>query len=138
MKPGLHTTNYTNTFIAVADDCPLPMATIPSSKTPPTVAALQFQRIHEHPYVYTSDEVLFAVFAQRNGFRDEEIEEERHRWHSKGQPCLRASALGKTYGWGIHHDAQSKVALYPLGSAEYQRLLADPALVQTKAMQSSR
>ncbi len=25
---------------------------------------------------------------------------------SKGQPCLRASDLGKKYGWGIHSDSE--------------------------------
>lgn len=131
-------TNYTNTFIAAADDCPVASGTVPPERTVPTVATLVYQMITGHPYRYTSDEVLFSVFAQRKNLPADQIEEERHRWLSQGQPCLRACPLGKTYGWGIHHDAQSKVALYPLGSEEYRRLNADPSLVQLKAMKSAR
>jgi len=138
MNHGLHTTNYTNTFIAVADDCPVSAAVEPPQKAPPTVATRQFELLANHPYRYTSDEVLFAVFAEKKGFGPEELEEERHRWLSKGQPCLRTSPLGKTYGWGIHHDAQARVALYPLGSEDYQRLRQDPGVAQTKAMRSRR
>lgn len=138
MNHGLHTTNYTNAFIAVAEDCSAPASVAPLEKTPATAAALQFRMMRDHPYRYTSDDVLFAVFAEKQGLREDQVEEERHRWFSKGQPCLRASALAKTYGWGIHHDAQSTVALCPLGSEEYHRFHNDPGLVQLKAMRSHR
>jgi hypothetical protein len=32
MAPKQHTTNYTNTFIEVAEDCPAAMAEVPKSK----------------------------------------------------------------------------------------------------------
>ncbi len=41
---------------------------------------------------------------------------------SKGQPCLRASDLGKKYGWGIHSDGEGRVALFAVGSPEYRQL----------------
>lgn len=133
-----HTTNYINTFISVADDSPVVAGAVPPERTTPTLAALQHRLMAENPYRYTSDEVLFTVAAMRNGWLPEQLEEERHRFFSKGQPCLRSSPLGKVYGWGTHHDALGRVALYSLGSPEYQRLQADPTLKQLKAMRSSR
>ena len=133
-----HTTNYTNTFIAVADDCPVAAGAVPPQRSSPTLATLQYQLMAENPYRYNSDEVLFSVAAQKNGWAPEQLDEERHRLFSKGQPCLRSSPLGKSYGWGSHHDALGRVAVYPLGSPEYERLRADPSLKQLKAMKSSR
>lgn len=134
----MHSTNYTNTFIAVAEDCKAVAGTVPPEKPEPTVARLQFELIHNHPYRYTSDEVLFAVYAARNRIPPEELEARRVAFFAKGQACLRASPLAKTYGWGIHHNAEAKVALYARGSAEYDRLQADGALSQLQAMRSSR
>lgn len=34
---------------------------------------------------------------------------------------MRASALGKKYGWGVHYDAHGKMALYGLDSREYEQ-----------------
>ncbi|TAE47728.1 MAG: hypothetical protein EAZ89_17055, partial [Bacteroidetes bacterium] len=92
----------------------------------------------DKPYVYTSDEVIFGVFALRSGFSQAEMEQERERFFSKGQPCLRSSPLTKRYGWGVHSDAEGKVAIYPAGSEEYARLAHDPGLKQVKAMRSKR
>ena len=132
-------TNYTGTFIQVADDCPTAAAEQPQvGNKAPTVAALQYALITEHPYQLTSDDVLFEVNATRKGIPAEERAEARQAFFAKDQPCLRSSPLGKRYGWGIHHDADSRVALVPLGSAEYQTLAADPAVKQLKAMRSKR
>lgn len=62
-----HTTNYTNTFIEVADDCPAALGEIPPIKgNVKTIANIEYDMIKNHPYQYTSDEVLFHVFAERN------------------------------------------------------------------------
>jgi hypothetical protein len=103
-----------------------------------SVANLQFELIQEHPYTYTSDDVLFAVFAARNGIPQDKLAEERARFFAKGQPCLRASPLPKRYGWGIHNNAEGKVAMYPVESEAYQTLVADEAVAKTKAMRSKR
>jgi hypothetical protein len=134
----MHSTNYTNTFITVADDCKTDRATVPPEKQEKSIARLQYAFIHNHPYYYTSDEVLFTIHALRKQVPPDMYEVERAALFSKGQPCLRASPLGKTYGWGIHYDQESKIALYPRESEAYQRLQANPALTHLKAMRSSK
>lgn len=134
----MHTTNYSDAFISVADDCPATKAEIPPLKEPPTVAGLQFSLLHGKPYSMTSDELLFAVHAIRNDIPESEWESAQKAFFSKGQACLRSSPLAKRYGWGVHHDKEGKVALYAIESDEYQRLSADPKLKQVKAMRSKR
>jgi len=135
----MKTTNYFNTFITVAEDCPLKQAEIPQSRNgEPTIASLQFELIERHPYRYTSDDVLFTVYARRNQIPASEMAEAREVFFSKGQACLRASPLPKRYGWGIHSNAAGQVALVPMGSADYKRMLKDESLQQVKAMRSKR
>ena len=135
----MHTTNYTNTFIAVAEDCPVNKAEIPALKgDSKTVANLQFEMVYDHPYKYTSDDILFTVHAIRNKIAAKDLKAEREKFFSKGQPCLRASPLTKRYGWGAHSDAAGKVAIYDMDSKEYKKFLADKKLEHTKAMRSKR
>lgn len=134
----MHTTNYTNTFIEIADDCKAETGKVPPEKAEKSVAQMQFELIANHPYRYTSDEVIFAVYAARNQVAETEIETKQADFFAKGQPCLRASPLGKTYGWGIHYDHESKMALYAVGSSEYERLKNDSTLKHLKAMKSAR
>lgn len=134
----MHTTNYFNTFIEVAEDCPVAAAEVPPQKgEAKTVTNLHFEMIAENPYKFTSDEVIFAAFAAKNGLTSN-LQQERDLFFSKGQACLRASPLGKRYGWGVHHDAEGKVAVYPLGSEEYERFLKDEKWKRVKAMRSKR
>ena len=134
----MHTTNYTNAFIEVAEDCAVEGAVMPPHRDNKTVARRQFEMIYEHPYAYTSDDVLFTVYADRNGLADEELTRARSEFFAKGQACLRASPLAKTYGWGFHFDADSKVALVALGSEQYERLVTDGSLRHLRAMKRSR
>lgn len=135
----MHSTNYTHTFIAVADDCPVATAEIPVSVVgKPSVAALQYELLRDAPYRYTSDDVLFIVHALRNDIPQSEWKEERARFFSKGQACLRASPLTKRYGFGVHNDGEGRVALVPLGSKAYAAFTSDLQLKQVKAMRSKR
>lgn len=134
----MHTTNYTNIFLRVADDCRAETGLVPPEKASPTIARMQYEMISRNPYRYTSDDVVFGVWAARSGIPPEELPARRAEFFSKGQPCLRSSPLGKQYGWGIHHDAESRVALYPRESEEYERFSNDPALKQVKAMKGGR
>ncbi|MCU0432738.1 MAG: DUF6157 family protein [Bacteroidia bacterium] len=135
----MHTTNYISTFIQIADDCPLKEADVPApGKKEPSIAELQFKMIYDNPYKYTSDDVLFEVYAQRNGIKASEKKAAREAFFSKGQACLRASPLTKRWGWGVHNNEEGKVAIYAAGSAEYKKLMTDKSLKQTKAMRSSR
>lgn len=135
--PG-HTTNYLNTFIAVAEDCPVDAAEIPAPKASPSVAEMQYNLLEGKPYAYTSDDVLFTVHAERKGIPKSEWKEARLEFFSKGQACMRASPLTKRYGFGVHSDAQGRIALVPLGSAEYARMVKDGGMKQVKGMRSKR
>lgn len=134
-----HSTNYQNTFIAIADDSTAAKGEVPADKnSSKTVARLQFELISKNPYRYTSDEVLFSVYTQRNEITAAKLPEARRIFFSKGQACLRASALGKRYGWGIHHNKDSKIALYGCDTSEYQRFLDRADTKVVKAMQSKK
>lgn len=134
-----HTTNYVNTFIEVAEDCPSNQGTVPPLRgNKKSIANLQFDMLHEQPYVYTSDEVLFGVYALRKQISSDALAEAREQFFSKGQPCFRASPLTKTYGWGVHSDEHGKIAIYGLETEAYRALAADASLQHVKAMRSRR
>ncbi|MBS1895987.1 MAG: hypothetical protein JSS88_01160 [Actinobacteria bacterium] len=140
---AVHTTNYTRTFIEVAEDCPTDHAQEPpagpatTAASVPTIAALHYRMIAEHPFEHTSDDVVFSTWALRRGL-DPADAEARAAFFAKGQACLRASPLGKRYGWGVLSDAEGRVALVPRESEEYALLAADPELGHTRAMRSRR
>ena len=134
----MHSTNYFETFIAVADDSPVDRAEAPIPKQGPTIASLHYDLITAAPYAMTSDDVIFETSAIRAALADDEKDAARAAFFSKGQPCLRSSPLGKRYGWGIHHDAEGRVALVAAGTPEYERLSTDATLTQTRAMRSRR
>ncbi len=135
----MHTTNYQNTFIEVADDCPVRIGEVPPQKGDnKTAANSQFDLIANNPYKYTSDDVLFQVFAEKNKINRGEQPAAREQFFSKGQPCLRSSPLAKRYGWGVHNDAEGRVAIYAVDSPEYKILAKDKALQHVRAMRSRR
>lgn len=140
MKAGkIHSTNYYNTFIEIADDCPVKIGEVPPQKgDAKTVASSQFELIAHHPYQYTSDDVLFQVYADKNRIGRSEQAAARAAFFSKGQPCLRSSPLTKRYGWGIHCNAEGKVALYAVDSPEYKQFAKDKSLQHVRAMRSKR
>lgn len=133
-----HTTNYINTFIEVAEDCPTSQAQIPPEKKEKTVANLQYEQISRHPYQYSSDDIIFGCYVFKNNISENEKKEAKDQFFSKGQACLRSSPLVKRYGFGIHHNQEGKVAIYPRESEEYQKLLGDNSIVKTKGMRSKR
>lgn len=144
MTSKRHTTNYLDTFITVAPDCAAEAGLEPPARTTPSVAERTYVMISERPYELTSDDVLFTVWADRSGIGEGERLAARETFFSKGQPCLRASDLGKKYGWGIHSDGAGRVALYAVGSPGYRQLEQGKALAGggtvkvVTAMRSSR
>lgn len=135
----MHTTNYFNTFIEIAEDCPTQKGEIPPLRGgKKTAALLQFEMLYENPYKYTSDEVLFGTLAIRKEFEANEMDEQREHYFSKGQPCFRASPLTKRYGWGIHSNAEGKVALFGAETADYQQFVKDESIKKVKGMRSKR
>lgn len=134
----VHTTNYFDTFIEVADDTKVGCGTKPPIKDKKTVAEMQYELIAKNLYKYTSDDIFFQVFADRNDLTKAEYKQAREQFFSKGQPCFRASPLTKTYGFGIHSDSNGKVAIYGMETPEYQKFLADTNIKKVKAMKSSK
>jgi hypothetical protein len=139
----VHTTNYFDTFIQVAPDSTAAGATEPPERATPSVSELTYRMISESPFVHTSDDVIFGVWADRRQIPEEERAAARQEFFSKGQACLRSSDLAKRYGWGVLSDAEGRVALVPMGSDEYAQLSTGsrsdgtPVAV-TQAMRSSR
>jgi hypothetical protein len=135
----VHTTNYKDTFIEISEDCPATIGEVPPVKeNSKTVANIQFELISKNPYKFTSDDVLFKVFAERNDLTKDELKEEREKFFSKGQPCFRASPLTKRYGWGVHCDKDGKIAIYGCDTKEYKKFAKDKSLKVVKAMKSSK
>ncbi|MET3767496.1 hypothetical protein ABIB15_000158 [Marisediminicola sp. UYEF4] len=143
--------DYVNTFIAVAPDNRAVRGVKPPARRGssteltvaiPTVAALTYELINAHPYELTSGDVIFTVMAVRRGIPDADRAAAREEFYAEPRACLRSSDLGKRYGWGIHADADGRLALYGVESHEYGRLLdgRDPFgqwVAVTRAMRSS-
>lgn len=135
----VHTTNYTNTLITIAEDCPIHLAQVPPVKgEEKPIAYLQFEAIIDNPYSMTSDDLVFQSFALKNNLPHSEWESERQRFFSKGQPCLRCSALTKRYGWGIHSNEEGKIALLACDSDTYRNLVENSSVKKVKAMKSGK
>jgi hypothetical protein len=135
----LHSTNYSNTFIEIAEDCPASTGIVPpSSGESKSIATMQFELLSKQPYKYTSDDVFFEVYAIRNDLTKTELSEARKQFFSKGQPCFRASPLTKRYGWGVHSDQDGKVALYGCETEAYAKFSNDKSLKVIKAMKSKK
>ena len=126
-----HTTNYTSTFIEASEDCPVQTAVIPPAKEPKSAARLEYEMLSGNPYRYTSDDVIYETKGKPKGVSHEDF-------FSKRQPCFRASALTKRYGWGVHSDKDGKIALYAVESEEYKRFLTDDTLKHIRAMRQSK
>ncbi len=138
-KDKTHTTNYTDTFIEIAEDSLVPEGKIPVQKgDKKSVAQQQYELIAGHPYEFTSDDVLFRVFAERNGIDQSDYETARKEFFSKGQPCFRASPLTKTHGFGVHADKNGKIALYGVESSMYKHFINSPEIKKVKAMRTSK
>ena len=135
----IHSTNYYNTLITVAEDCKTLKGEIPPLKIDKlTVANMQFDRLMKEPAKVNSDDLIFDIHAKRKDLLEEELAEERGKFYSKGQACLRTSPLAKSYGWGIYYDAEGKIRLIDSATDEYQKMLKDDSIKKLPAMRSSK
>ena len=135
----MHSTNYRDTLITIAEDSVAERGLAPPEKAEsPSIAWLTWKVILEHPYEYTSDDVIFTVWADRKSIPEGDRPAARDDFFSKGQACLRASDLGKKYGWGTHHDSDGRVALLGVETDAYQQLAERTDLNVVRAMRSSR
>lgn len=134
-----HSTNYFDTFIEVTEDTKVSIGTKPPSKgDKKTVAEMQYDLIAGNPYKFTSDDVFFRIFAERNNLSEEDYKPAREQFFSKGQPCFRASPLTKSYGFGVHSNSEGKIALYGMETEEYRQFVSDAKIKKVKAMKSKR
>ena len=133
-----HSTNYFDTFIEIAEDTKADSGIKPPTKDKKTVAEMQYELIAKNPYKFTSDDIFFQVFADRNDLTEAEYKRAREQFFSKGQTCFRASPLTKNNNFGIHNDSNGKIALYGMETKEYQQFLADTKIKKVKAMKSSK
>ena len=135
----MHSTNYFDTFIEVAEDTKAQEGTAPKDTgTKKTVANYEYELVNNNPYKYTSDDVFFLVYAERNQIPKSKQKKEREIFFSKGRPCFRASPLTKTYGWGVHSNSDGKVAIFGVESKEYSKMLNDSEIEKRKAMRSKK
>ena len=60
----MKSTNYYNTLIEVAEDCTATRGEVPRLRAgKQTIAGMQFEKIYDDPYQFTSDEILFSIFS---------------------------------------------------------------------------
>ncbi len=135
--------NYYDTLIAVADDCPVDHSVVLTPRAgKPTVAVLQYEMLTDNPHVLTQEDVLFESWLARQDMSEDGVDKARLReeFFSKPQACLRSSPLPKTYGWGLLFDHDGRIALLPMESTEYQRLVAgtQPLIAVLKALRPRR
>ncbi|MEO9339870.1 DUF6157 family protein [Mesorhizobium sp. SB112] len=130
------TTNYTNGFILVSPD-----STAKSGQEPAkagSVGAIQYAMLRDAPYKLTSDDLLFLTHAKRADIAEADWPAARQEFFSKPKACLRASPLVKQFGWGLHHDENSRVALYGVETEEYRGFAGRKDLKVVNGMRSSR
>jgi hypothetical protein len=133
-----------DTFVTIAADCPAKVGTVPSARGgAPTVPAIQHALLTAEPYRYDHQGLIWEVHRRREGIAEDgaETDAARRDLLSRPHPCLRASALPKRYGWGVHYDEAGRIAIYGVETERYRELAsgagaARPAVVA--AMRSQR
>ncbi|GAB3284037.1 DUF6157 family protein [Parasphingorhabdus pacifica] len=145
-RRGMERVDYADTFIAVAEDSVAEKATAPPlNPENPSIAARTYRMLVDHPYEFTSGDVIFTVYADRNGIPEVDRAMMRAEFYSTSRACLRSSDLPKRYGWGVHADSSCRLALYGVGTEEYaefvsgrRRSEAGESITVTRAMRGSR
>lgn len=127
----MKTTNTPNSFISVAEDCPVFIAEIPPAREPKSIPQIEYEILVVNPYKYKSDDILYVANAKRRGIT-------RENFFAKIQPDFRLSPLTQRYGWGIHTDEGGKIALYAVESTEYEMFANDASLRQFRGNRSKR
>ncbi len=85
-----------------------------------------------------TQKVAFQVYAVVHDIPRATWPTERKNFLSKSRPHLRMSPLAKRYGWGIHNNADGKIALIAIESSAYKQLLDEPDTTKIKAFRTSR
>ncbi len=134
--------SYINTFIKIADDCPVNKSEIPVSKKDKKPLHIQYELLKENPYKFDHEGLIYEVFIKHKEIPEDILEKDSERikteLFSKGHPCLRASALTKRYGFGAHYDDKGRIAIYPMESAEYKAFIEDKTMKIIPAMKTKK
>jgi hypothetical protein len=137
--------SITDTFVRVSADCSVEHSVVPvGKKETKSVHQIQYELLTERPYYYTHEDLIFQVYLVHKGIPldDPEISlvSIREELFKKPHACLRASMLPKQYGWGVHYDADGRIALYGMESPEYGQFLenSDGKLTVHNAMRNKR
>ena len=135
--------NPVDQFIEIAPDCPLTAAVAPVDKGEKrTIAFIEYELLVSNPYCYTLAELQFAVNARRHEISENDLNTQSQAlwdtFFSRPHACMRASALTKKFGWGVHYDKQGRIALYAVESKEYQRFVKDRNIKKYFAMRNKR
>ena len=133
--------NYYDTFILAADDCPAMVGERPAPRNgKATVATIQYGMLAGRPYELTQEDVLYGTWRQQHPEGPGEDADLRERFFAIPRACLRASPLGKRHGWGLHFDAEGRVALHGRDSELYRAAETGelPGVTVTRAMRSKR
>ena len=134
-----------DTFVLVASDCPVTTAVEPAVKgAAPTVPVIQYELLTARPYALTLEDLIYETHVRRVGLSRAQAKAQaaaiKAELFAKPHACMRASALPKRYGWGVHYDGRGRLALYAMESEEY-RQFAGGEVAGVKivpAMRSSR
>ncbi len=104
------------------------------------MASTQYAMLAAAPGRWTQEDVLLAFSPQVRGHdvSESDLSKLREEYFTRPRACLRASPLPKTFGWGLHYDADGRITLHAVDSLEYAQLSIDPSLTQLRAMHSSR
>jgi hypothetical protein len=118
-----------NTFVLVSPDCPVSSAVVPVARTASAPAhVIHYELLAGRPYELTFEDLIFETYVRREGLSKVEAEaraaEIRAELFRKPRACMRASALPKKYGWGVHYDGVGRLALHAMESEAYRRFAA--------------
>ncbi|TDQ41076.1 DUF6157 family protein [Aureibacillus halotolerans] len=133
--------NYYQTFITTSPDCRALEGTAPKVKEGKalTKARIEYDMLSAHPYSYTQEELLYQVHLHHKQIPvEEQNEQARKAFFQKSHACLRASALPKTYGWGLHFNQEGKIALYGSETNAYEEFVQDKSITKLSGMRSKR
>ena len=91
------------------------------------IPLIEYELLAARPYTYTQDDLIFEVHVRRKGITAEELAARggaiRDELFQKPHPCMRASSLPKTYGWGVHYDEDGRIALVGRESERYREFV---------------
>ncbi|MDG1077492.1 MAG: DUF6157 family protein [Planktotalea sp.] len=90
------------------------------------------------PYTLESDDLLSTVAAVRKDIPEDEHTLFRAESFLRGQACLRASPLVKTFGWAIHHESAAKIALIDPTSVHFSEISSNLSIKHVTGMRNKR